>query len=291
MENYEPLSPKELERGYFILTHRQAIKQILLVLIGLVIIIVYAISVFNVMKLIQSSGWQSLAISIDQSPNWSAGHSDRQPLDLINTATQFIPLGDRLYDLVAFVENPNPNWAISNFQYRFVINDEPLAVEESFLNPGESKMIIKTGYQSPKAINSLKLEMGNLKWRYFDNDTPVINWDINEVKFQPISRQTVDDQSFTIPPRVTWQAKNLSLYNFWEVDWQVAIFSGDKLIGVKEYQAENWVGLESRDLEVVWLNDLPRVTKTIVSPELNWLDFDNYQDLETDRSGGSRIEL
>ncbi|RJQ35342.1 hypothetical protein C4566_00810, partial [Candidatus Parcubacteria bacterium] len=79
-----------------------------------------------------------------------------------------------------------------------------------------------------------------------------------------------------INPLVTWQAQNLSLYDFWEVDWQIALFDGDNLVGVNEAKSRDFKSLESRDIEVAWLKDLPRVTKVQIFPVLNWLDKDNF---------------
>lgn len=278
MNDYQPLTPKELESGYFLLSHKETFKRVAFIVAAALTVLVYAAVIFYGIRLLQAPSFDSLAQNISQSAfDWTAYHQRSAPLSIVVSAPQYVSLGDRRYDLVAFVNNPNNDWAVSEFQYNFVINGENLPAQTSFLNPGEDRLIVRTGARFASAINNLQINMGTIKWRRFNNDTPVVNWDISNVKYQPVTRQSVDKKSFVVPPRVTWDARNMSLYDFWQVDWQIVVLSGDKVVGVKEYKTANFNSLQNRSLEVVWLGDLPRVTKTLVYPMLHWLDSDNFK--------------
>lgn len=278
MNDYRPLSPKELEQGYFFLSHRDLFRKIVLALSILLIAAIYAGVILNLVKLFSAPSWNNLAVSIDSSqPDWLSFHQSRAPKDIVVSNPQYVSLGNRRYDLVAFVNNTNSDWALKEFEYNFVVNGQELDTQTSFLNPSEDRLVAKIGYSSPEAISSIKLNIGKISWRRYSQDTPVIDWQIENIVYQPVSRQTVDKQSFVIPPRVSWEARNMSLYDFWEVGWQVVLLNGDKIVGVKESRASDWGSLQSQSMELVWLVDLPRVTKTLVYPMLNWLDFENYK--------------
>ncbi len=278
MNDYRPLTPQELEHGYFLLSHKDTFKRLAIIIAVALTALIYGVAIFNLIRLLQAPSFNSLAQSISKNTfDWTAYHQKLAPVPISISTPQSVNLGNRRYDLVAFVNNPNNAWAVPEFQYSFVVNGEELPPQSSFLNPGEDRVILKTGQISANTIASLKVKTGSIKWRRYNNDTPIVNWDISNIKYQPVTRQTVDKKSFVIPPRVTWDAQNLSLHDFWQVDWQVVLLSGDKIVGVKEYQTANFNSLQSRSMEVVWLGDLPRVTKTLVYPALNWLASDNFK--------------
>jgi len=291
MDNYNPITDQELKTGHFILTNRDKIKKAGLVVLILLIAGVYIKLVFSLVKLVQAENFQSIAVQIHQNKDWASYHNERSPRMISVSATQYLPLGAKRYNLIAFVNNLNDDWAVSNLEYNFVVNNEPLPVESIFLNPGESRMIIKTGYNSPRAITNLSIQLGDISWRRFNNDTAIVGWDIKDIVFTPASNKIVDDNVINTPAKVEWSAQNLSLHNFWEVGFQVAIFAGDKLVGINEIEAGNIMALQTRSFNAVWLNNLPRVTKTIVYPVLNWLDTDNFKEFYSEPDDGERVEL
>jgi len=138
---------------------------------------------------------------------------------------------------------------------------------------------MRLGYKVTKAIKKVTVEIVDISWQRFDNKVPVINWEVNTVKYTPA--HSVDD--LILPASVTWQAKNLSLYNLWGIDWQVALYNRDRLVAVNKIRSDDWNAMESHDLEAVWLYDLSSITKAEVFPVINWLDsgiFKTNQEIE-----------
>jgi hypothetical protein len=286
MNDYKPLSSTEIERGYFFLTHKDIIKKGILGAGIFVLVIVYIILLVNVIGFVQKSGWQSMAVGMSENPNWAAKHTRGAPMPILTTNVQSLSLGNRLHVLVAFVENPNPDWSARNFKYRFVVDGQALAEEESFLNPEEDRMLIKFGYESSKPPSDIRLDVDAFDWRRFENDVPIVNWEILDVNYYAASREEVNGEDVIVDPRVRWWAQNLSLYDLWEAKFQVALFNGDKLVGVSELLSKDFIALQKKDLEVVWLNDLPRVTNTEIYPVVDWLDYDNFKTLESQPTSG-----
>jgi len=291
MNDYTPLTQKQLERGYFFLTHKAFYRKVALIVSILSLVIFYSTIVWGVVGIVKSSDYQALALSLSNKEDWNTYHNQRQPILLEASNTSVLPLGNKKYNLIAFIENQNNDWSITEFDYTFIINGQAIESEKGFLNPGEKRMLLKLGYKSKEAIKDLEVQLDNIKWRRFDNNVPVINWGISNLKFYPVTRKTVDKKTEEIPAHVNWAAENLSLHHFWDVGFQVVLFSGCKVVGVQEINASNFISLEQRDFKIPWLEDLPRISKTEVFPILNWLDYDNYKDLEIKPGSGSRVIL
>lgn len=291
MNDYKPLTKKQLERGYFFLTHKALYRKIVFAISILILIILYIAIILGVINYIKGSSYQNLALNLNNKEDWATIHSQRQPIPLEVSSTAVLPLGDKKYNLVAFVDNMNNDWSITEFDYTFIINNKPIEVGKTFLNPGEKRIILKIGYKSQEVVKNLDVQLDNIKWRRFDDSVPIINWRISDIKFYPVSRQTVGSDTEEIPAHVNWSAENLSLYNFWDIGFQIVLFSGSKIVGVQEINSSNFLSLEKRNFEVPWLDDLPRISKTDIYPVLNWLDYDNYKDLDIKPSGDSRVVL
>ena len=188
-----------------------------------------------------------------------------------------MPVAGRLYNLVAVVKNPNADWALSQLSYRFVVNGEAQEEQTTFLNPGQEKYLLKLGFSFQGVIKTVDVQIVDIAWRRFEEDTIVLDWQVDNIKYQGPSVITVDKDRVDVPARATWQAQNLSLYNLWQTNWQVALYNFDRLVAVSQIQVENWEALGKKDLEAVWLNDLSNVTKVEVKPDVNWLDTTNLK--------------
>ena len=291
MDDYKPLSQKELERGYYFLTHRPMLMKTMYGVAIVILVLVYLVVVNNVIKYVTGTSFNTLALQMDKNPDWASYHQNRVPQDIDVSATQFLSIGGGRYNLLAKVSNPNDDWSVSEFSYTFIVNGKALESKTSFLNPSEEHLLLEIGHESTQAISDLKVIIDDIKWRRWENDTPVILWQTKDITFKPLSREVVGKDTITVQPRVTWEAINMSLYHFWEVDWQVVLYSADRVIAVAEVKAQDFDSLESRQLEAVWLNDLPRVTRTEVWPLLNWLDSDNFKEVTADREDGNRVGL
>ena len=66
MDDYQPLNPKDIERGYFLLSHRGLIKKIILGLAIFVIAIVYLVAILGLVKFIREGSFSTMATSTNQ---------------------------------------------------------------------------------------------------------------------------------------------------------------------------------------------------------------------------------
>lgn len=279
---YEAPSKKSLERGLFWMTHRKMFRNILLISAFLLVFSIFGFSAFKAFQYFSSSSFEDQARALTLQKNWTDIHRKNSPADLTMYEAKSINVGASLYDLVAILENPNEEWSVSELEYHFVVNDFVLASDVSFMNPNQTSIILSPGYKTSKPIRSVEFVIDNIKWRKNENDILNVDWAIDEVVFNPTTREVDGNVSFTVPPSVTWTATNNSLYDFWEVTFQVALYNGSNLVGVREWKESKFDALEKKEFEVIWLHDLPRVSKVEVSPVLDLLDKDNLRKVEAD---------
>lgn len=292
MDEYQPLSTKELERGYYFLTHREQFKKIGLVALLAVVLIIYVVLIINALKLASASSYTEQVAKLNVQTNWSVYHERRKPIEVNRLFTKYLSLGDGKYDLVVLLENPNQDWAATEIEYEFTIQGQSLGTEKTFLNPGETRFLVKFGYQDRSTVSNLAVNIINTKWRRFENDTPVINWDIKNAEYTPTSNKAVGSaDSVVIPANVKWEARNLSVYDFWEVDFIVALFNGEDLVAVNKYKARDFDSLENREIEVFWQNSLSRINKVEIYPVLNWVDYENYKEGYISPGKDDRVRL
>lgn len=280
MDEYKPITQKELERGYFFVTHRLLIRKIAFGIAIFILVILYGVLIFNTVNYFRGGGYTESARTITESTfDWAAYHQARAPINLEISNPEFISLGDRRYNIAAMVRNPNDNWAVKSIDYHFVSQGEETPTRTTFINPGEEKLLALTAYQSDRPIRNPELVVSNTKWYRIDSTFPQINIEVSDIRYTAAIRETVGGVTTDLPARVSWTAYNDSVYNFWEVDWQVALYNGNALVGLNELKAKDFLALEERDLEVSWLVRLPRVTRAAVFPVINKLDSDNFKDI------------
>ncbi|MBU1202937.1 hypothetical protein KKH39_02760 [Patescibacteria group bacterium] len=292
MDEYKPISQKELERGYFFVTHRPQIIKVFYGLSILVLAILYIFLAWRVITYLQGGNFEKAAANLENASfDWETYHIKRAPINLAIGKPQFISLGERKYNLVVPIVNHNTDWALRELKYSFVVNGETLPEESTFLNPDETQLLILFSHESSKGVVDLDVELGEQDWQRVGPNFYDINFSVSNVKFQAATRLEVGKEVIDVPARVIWQAQNMTLNNFWDVGWQVVLYNGDKIIGVNYLLTHDFLALEKRELEVVWLDKLPRVTKVEVLPVINKMDKGNIKDIYVDNPSGDLINL
>ncbi len=283
MVDYKPLKEKDLDKALFFLKYKTLFKKILFSLAIFIIVLIYFKLLLSFIQYFRSANYYLLAQEIDYSLDWQTHHQARAPQEPEISEAQYLAIGNQKYNLVAFITNPNEDWAVVEFEYRFLVNDQPLKTEKAFLNPGEGRFLITLAYESKEAIKKIEIETANWYWRRYNNDTKVVNWSLTDIKFNPLSSD--------LPAQAFWTAQNMSLFDLRKVIFQIVLFNGQKLIAVNEIQASDFMSLDKKEIDSIFWYSLPRVTETQVLTLFNWLDNSNYKYLDTDVSGGSRVKL
>lgn len=289
MDDYRPISQKELERGYFFITHRLLIKKIAYIGSIVALLIFYVFLGYRVFDYLRAPGFESSAMAIQASTfDWATYHAARSPQEISFGQPAFTALGDRKYNIAVLVENPNSQWAVRSIEYHFVSQGDDTPSQTAFIGPNEKRLLALTGYESVKAVRNPELVVSDIEWYRIDSSFPEINIKVFDVNFSAASRETIEGETIELPARVSWQAYNESVYNFWEVDWQVALYNGDKLVALNRAKTKDFLALETRNLETIWIGGLPPVTRAVIFPIINKLDPDIFKDIYVEPSTDNR---
>jgi hypothetical protein len=291
MDYFEPLSKKDLDRGVYVLQHKAMFIRLAWILALLIISVIYGLLIFNVIRYIQSPSWLDISQQLKSNGTWADYHQQKAPIDVELGQAKALTLGNGVYNLVATIKNLNPDWLVSSLEYKFIVNGQELPVRTSFLNTSDQHLLLQLGYKVDVSVGSVNIEIDKVQWQRLNSEIPQIVWPITDLKYQGESIQVINGKNIKLPTRVSWQAQNKSLFNFWEVVWQVALYENDNIVGVAEVNERDFKSLEIRDIEATWSYNLPRATKAEVWPVLNWLDKNNFKSAESIPANQDRLKL
>jgi len=180
------------------------------------------------------------------------------------------------YDLVAKVKNPNNNF-FSHLEYCFSDRGEDLICSNILLFPNEERYIMALALDLEKSPSALSFDIKKENWErlsvrtYPDWDayyTERLNFTFSDIKMDIDKVKGFNNLSF--------QLKNNSPYNYWELSLDIILFQGGRVVGVNSYTVNEIMSLESRSITLSWPGALNAVGKVEIVPRLNILDEKNY---------------
>ncbi len=185
------------------------------------------------------------------------------------------------YDFVASIRNPNNNF-FAHLNYCFFDGDEELACSSATIFPEENKYLIILAIDIDKRPSNLKFKVKSLKWERVDvRKYP--NWKeyysersnflISDIKFE-IGRPSAT--LFATVNNLSFNIKNNSPYNYWELPLSILLFNRNSLVGINKYTIFEIMSLEERNISLNWSNSISSVDKVEIIPLLDVLNTNNY---------------
>lgn len=220
---------------------------------------------------------------LGHSPDLAAIRARVEPQSLEIGTASILAAGKGEYDLSAKVSNQNPAWR-AEFDYNFIADGQAFPVKHGFILPTEEKFLINLGVESPARIRSASIEISNLRWQRVDAheisdyeawSSERLNFVFENVKFSP----AVITDGITVS-RVTFNARNLTAYSFWDVGFYIFLYRGSSLLTINYITLEEFLSGQTRQVEVSWFEALPAVTQVKVVPEVNIFDPKIYMPVD-----------
>lgn len=273
------IDKKMLERGYWLATHRLALKKWTTISLYAVIAIVYAIFFINFgIYMYRYGEWQTL---VGQATlplvDWSVAERSA-PISLEFGSPQLFPLGDNRYDMIVEVSNPNSLWGVESFTYQFMLSDGSSSpIRSTYVLPNERKFLTVLGFKAPGPLSGIaNFSADGFRWKKVSRQPP-LSFIFTELPTYE-GRQVIirDGVQTVLPARVTWAVKNGSTLNLRTVVWQIALYNGGRLAGVVELTGEKFPFLVERTFEVTIPSIATLVDKVTVTPLVNIFDPDFY---------------
>ncbi|PIY95569.1 MAG: hypothetical protein COY66_06455 [Candidatus Kerfeldbacteria bacterium CG_4_10_14_0_8_um_filter_42_10] len=275
------LSDKQLKIGIWWVTHKHQLKKwwVMMIAVGDVLLFLYLL--FNIIVIIFT--WNRF-VSIPS--EIATSHLNFRNYQLLNApknlqviSTKYIPVFGQAnkYHLLAELKNPNEKWTIGSLDYHFNFSGKDQDIQHSFLLPQEQRFIIQYNVETTAAKPNLQLLIDHVGWQRIERpaEAPALKFDIRNIESSQIP--LLDDKGKVISnysTRVTAEVENKSVYNFWQVNFQVLLFRGNDPIALGEVKIEKFLALETRDLAVSWIESYPVVSKILIQPVVNVHDPD-----------------
>jgi len=191
---------------------------------------------------------------------------------------------DGRYDLSALVTNPN-NRFYAEFDYYFIGNGQETEKKHGFILPGDSKYFFKLGQDFSSAPNDVEFRMVDVRWMKIDSKkfpdwenfkNERLNIKTDGMQFSA-SKSTVLTEKLDLN-ELKFTAHNYTIFNYWQVNLKIMLYSRGEIAGINEYTVENFKTDEARDITMTWPGRFSRIDDIVIIPELDVTKSNIYAD-------------
>jgi len=283
---YDNLSNKELETGYWYVTHRVLLKKIGIFVLAIVaggLMLYGAIGLINYYIVDRSA---NLALEADLMKNKLDQNllaEINKPKDLQVLETAVIESNDGSYDFVATVVNPNMQWAVESLDYHYSFGEDKSNVRSEYILPGQEKFLLFLNYKSNKAISSADIVIENIKWKkvadYGSLAAKVLQFEFANQQVLSSKKSGLSNEQAVA--NINFDILNKSPYSFVEPRFILFLQKGKKVVGVTQFGVSSLISGESRSQSINFFQDVSSGTTVSIVPDINILDgsvfkgFDN----------------
>jgi hypothetical protein len=279
-DEFGQLTEKELVVGYWWVTHRLKIKAGLIILAILFTVGIYVNvgwKFFN--YLYNTPQHQAMLLELTLNiPDYEQIKSTNAPSPLLLGTT--LAIGDKSvgYDLITEVENINQRWWLKEIEYYYIIDGQATEALITNILPSDKKNLIYFNLPSNTSINNVQLFIKRQLWERVKDQSqldsrnrwlkPVVK--VNDiVSSLSLLNQPSAMTSFTIT--------NESPLSFWEVEVQIILWQGSRIVGINAFTVNNLNSGDTRPVEILWPRNFSSDVRTEVFIFVNSLDNKNIR--------------
>lgn len=280
----EEISESELKFGYWFVTHKEQIRKITIISLIIFSVLTYGYALFATVRYF-AFRYDIHQAAINQAPvtllNIQSIRNANPVQDIEVLSREVFSLGDGRVDIVAKVRNPNTRWALYNYTYQFALGSDLFEKEEAFLLPGEEKYIMELNVEGSSSVTPQVL-IDDRQWK---SVTLYGDWAPEYTDFSITDKQFIAPRqgeiSGTLPvSEVSAVISNDTAYNYNEVEIQIALLSGSRLVAISKIPLQNFTSGQTRTVSTRFSQALSPVSTVEIIPSVNILDSSVYQDFE-----------
>jgi len=274
-ENTEYRESFRLRAGYWILDNREFFRKLAITIFVifdmalLTIMLIFYINYISANKK-QNTIIETFAMKVTAFPSWS---NREGPRDLKIEDTEYVKSANNKYDFVSLVENKNKNWYIKSLDYMFVWDGGKSEIKTIAILPNEKKYLLALNEINHSNPSRLKLDIVSIEWEWVGDEFVAEVMDKNKIE---AVRTELFSGSGIVLDRTEYVIKNNTIYNLWNVNFNIVLYQGSKIVGLNRGFIEKFYADETRLTENVWIQKLPSGSRIVVDPEINFLDRDSY---------------
>lgn len=271
---------KQLKFAYWFTSNKEKIKKLGLAIFGLIDLILLGYGIWGFASYYLTYNKEEQLFQNWPTINWQSLQRNR-PEDLKVLETNVIGGNFGKYDLVAKIKNPNDQWVASQITYRFLLdNNKSTPSQTSFILAEEEKYLMVLAYESPERIKNLTIQFDQVGWQRLTRlkNFKKVEFSINVGELTPLSDLV---QSKTNLQRLSFTVKNNSIYNLWEVGFQIALLgSQNKTVGINYLIINDFPAFSEKKIEVNLFDVPTNLRKILIIPEVNVFNENNFKTTE-----------
>ncbi len=281
----EGITTKQLDFGLWIVEHKKQFRT------GLIIFLI-ALAVFSWAYTLYGFGYyfirgvdEDKLLVKDLLTTSAAGHDyvrQNSARDLVYYPVDVLPTSGNKYDFLAKITNPNTeHWG--SFDYCFFSQGREIECGQNFILPAETKYVLSLAQELAYRPADARLVINNLSWQRINAhqypdwqkfQAEHLNFEIKDIKFSPANASGLSEKLNL--NSLTFAVRNHTPYNYWEVGFNIVLFSGNAVAGINRYTAAEFMSGEEKDIQLSWPGTVSRVTDVEIIPEINILREDIY---------------
>ncbi len=201
-----------------------------------------------------------------------------KPLEL-SSVQSFSMVED--YDLVVKVKNVNNNFS-ATFDYCFYQSGKEIKCGTDFILPEQEYFLLALG-NNLSAETNFDFRVVDISWKRVNRRlipdwasyvSERSNFIISEINFLSANKSGLSENLKY--NSLEFELKNDSPYSYYVADFNVLLYSANRLVGVHRYRAENLLAGEVREVKLSWPGDLINASQVKITPHVNILDELNY---------------
>jgi hypothetical protein len=288
IKNYqdaEGLSIKKLNFGLWFLKKRDLFRVILISFLAVISAVCWSYTIYGFAYYLAKGMNEDEVLLRQMVESNLISHSValRQGAQNLNYySVNIFPLGDERYDFLSIVNNPNEDWW-ATFDYYFQVNNKNTSVQTGFIFPKEEKSLMALAEEFTYAPSRAELVVENLRWRRI-NKHVIPNW---HDFYESHTDMVISDSSFVLSQQsglsekinlnqLDFTVKNKTAYNYWQVDFNILLYSGSKVVGINRYSLTDFMSGEERVVQASWPGKFGRINNIEITPDINIMDENVY---------------
>lgn len=285
----EGLSDAKLKWGYWYVTHKLFLRQLLvyfLIFVNLNLWFFAAFFVFKVYFFDNQSYVFAVNKLINSRVNYSTFNQANQPKELQFGNVDVLTSGGDKYDLVITILNPNTNW-VGRVSGSFIEGGSSGEKDEENVKNyvvnilgGEKEYIIQAGSNASGGNISPQFKINYIQW-YRVRNQDVFNMFVknhSDFEVSGIKYRTSDELKLGSKVQISglnFEVKNNSLYDYWRVDNKILFKRAGNIVAAYVVPIEEFKIDQRRTVDFRIFDNLANISSVEVKPDIDIFDETN----------------
>jgi hypothetical protein len=278
----EGLSDSKLKWGYWYVTHKVILRQILIYTLIFINLNLWLFAIFFVFKVYIFDN-KAFAWAVDNfansKVNYSIFNKANQPkLPKLSNISILKTSGNK-YDLLLTINNPNPNWT-TRISGKFIIGEQEYEDKVISILGSDQKYVIEAGVEASSRITSPEFKINYIQWQRIRNRDEFnrfvkerSEFSINKITYHSPAELNLGTQ---VPVGgISFEIKNNTLFDYWLVNNKILFKRAGSVVAAHIIPLDEFRSGQNRLVDFRLFGNLVNISSVEVKPDIDIFDDEN----------------